>query len=150
MGIERLRELYEDMTDEEIEKAIEHVNYALYDNQTGEIIQTGNMDRLAFERFEPYRERLEKVIISPGEKWMLRGEFVDHENGNIPMFKIEEGELVAKNAHVDKITEMRMPKDGIIKKPIEAEGVGGKEIIGFETVQEPLKIEKVQSDTNPE
>ncbi|MCA9810676.1 MAG: hypothetical protein KC473_10075 [Candidatus Dadabacteria bacterium] len=150
MGIERLRELYEDMTDEEIEKAIEHVDYVLFDNQTGEIIQTGNMDRLAYERFEPYREGLGKVIIPPGEKWMLRGEFVDHENGNKPMFKMEEGELVAKAAHVDKITEMRMPKDGIIKKPIEAEDMGGKEVIGFETVQEPLKIEKVQSDTRPE
>jgi hypothetical protein len=149
MKTERLRNLYEDFSDEEIEKACEMIHYVLFDGQTGEIIQTGNMDRLAFERFEPYREGMEKVIIPPGEEWMLRGEFIDHEDTKKPMFKIQEGDLVAKEAHVEKITEMRMSRDGVIKKPIEVEGVGGKEIIGFETVQEPLKIEKAQSETKP-
>lgn len=150
MSIDRLRELYEDLTDEEIEKATEQVNYVLYIGNTGEIIQTGNMDRLAYENFEPYMEGMQKVIVPPGEEWMLRGEFTDHEETHVPMFKIEDGALVAKEAHVDKITEMRMPKDGVKNKPIEVEGPGGKEITGFETVQEPLKIEKVQSNTKPE
>ena len=139
---EMLRGLYEDLTDEEIEKAVEQVNYVLYDSATGEIIQTGNMDRLAYERFEPYREGLEKAIIPPGEEWMLRGEFIDHENTQKPMFKIEQGELVAKEAHVAKITGMRMPRDGARKVPIEAEGPGGKEIIAMDIVQDPIKVEK--------
>lgn len=122
---EMLRGLYEDLTDEEIEKAVEQVNYVLYDSATGEIIQTGNMDRLAYERFEPYREGMEKAIVPPGEEWMLRGEFIDHENTQKPMFKIEQGELVAKERHTDKINEMRRPKDGM---------KGGR--------QEPVRIEK--------
>lgn len=142
MEAQKLRHLYEDLTDEEIEKATEQVNYVLYDIQTGEIIQTGNMDRLAFEAFEPYLENMEKAIVPPGEEWMLRGEFIDHEDTQKPMFRIEDGALVAKEAHVDKIAEMRMPKDGAKKKPIEVPGVGGTEIIGFETVQEPIRVEK--------
>ena len=142
--IESLRDLYEDLTDEEIAKAIEQVNYVLYDSQTGEIIQSGNMDRLAFERFEPYMEGMEKAIIPPGEEWMLRGEFIDHEETKKPMFKIEGGAIVAKEAHVEKITDMRMPRDGAKKKPIEVDGIGGKEIIGFETVQEPIRVEKAK------
>lgn len=144
MKIERLRAMYEDLTDEEIEKAIEQVNYVLYDSQTGEIVQSGNMDRLSYERFEPYREGLEKAIVPPGEEWMLRGEFIDHEETRKPMFKIEEGAIVAKEAHVEKITDMRMPRDGAKKKPIEVDGIGGKEIIGFETVQEPIRVEKAK------
>ena len=144
MDIERKRKLYEDLSDEEIVKAHEMVHYVLFDGQTGEIIQTGNMDRLAFERFEPYMEGMEKAIIPPGEEWMLRGEFVDHEDTQKPMFKIEDGELVAKEAHVEKITGMRMPRDGAKKKPIEVDGIGGKEIIGFETVQEPIRVEKAK------
>lgn len=146
----KLKDSYEDLTYEEINKALEHVNYVLYDTTTGEVIQTGSMDLLAFERFEPYLEGMDKVIVPDGEEWMLRGEFVDSDGTQKPMFKVEDGGLVAKAAHVDKITEMRMPKDGTKKKPIEAQGADGKEIIGFETVQEPLKIEKVQSGTNPE
>ena len=143
-NIEKLRIAYEDLSDEEIEKAQKQINYVLYNTQTGEIMQTGNMDLLAFERFEPFWENMEKVIVPPGEEWMLRGEFVDYEDTKKPMFKIEEGELVAKNAHVDKISEMRMPRDGAKKKPIEVDGIGGKEIIGFETVQEPIRVEKAK------
>jgi len=150
MEIERMRDLYQDLTDDEIEKAQEQINYVLCDSATGEIVQRGSMDRLAFERFELYREGLEKVIVPDGEEWMLRGEFVDYDGTQKPMFKVEGGELVAKATHVDKITEMRMPRDGASKKPIEVEGIGGEEIIGFETVQEPLKIEKVQSDAKLE
>lgn len=150
MKTERLRNLYEDFSDEEIEKACEMIHYVLYIGETGEIIQSGNMDRLAYEAFEPYLEGMEKAIIPPGEEWMLRGEFVDYEETKRPMFKIEEGAIVAKEAHVEKITEMRMPKDGAKKKPIEAEGIGGKEIVGFETVQEPLRIESVKADAKPE
>ncbi|HML96687.1 MAG TPA: hypothetical protein PKC29_14790 [Thermodesulfobacteriota bacterium] len=150
MEIERMRDLYQDLTDDEIEKAQEQINYVLCDSATGEIVQTGSMDRLAFERFEPYREGMEKAIVPPGEEWMLRGEFVDYDNTHRPMFKIEEGSIVAKEAHVDKISEMRMPKDGVKKKPIEVEGVGGKEIIGFETVQEPLRVEGAKAGTKPE
>jgi hypothetical protein len=142
MKIERLRGLYEDLTDEEIEKATEQVNYVFYDSQTGEIIQTGNMDRLAYESFEPYREGMEKVIIPLGEEWMLRGEFIDHEDTKGPMFKIEEGAIVAKEAHVEAITDMRMPRDGARKVPVEAEGPGGKEIIAMDIVQDPIKVEK--------
>lgn len=142
MKIERLRNLYEDLSDEEIEKALEQVNYILYDTTTGEIIQSGNMDRLAYERFEMYREGMEKAIVPPGEEWMLRGEFIDHEETHRLMFKVEDGKLVAKATYVEKITDMRMPRDGAKKKPIEVDGIGGKEIIGFETVQEPIRVEK--------
>ena len=142
MDIERKRKLYEDLSDEEIVKAQEMINYVLYVGNTGEIIQTGNMDRLAYENFEPYLEGMEKAIIPPGEEWMLRGEFIDHEDTHKPMFKIEEGAIVAKETHVEKIADMRMPRDGVKKKPIEVDGIGGKEIIGFETVQEPIRVEK--------
>jgi hypothetical protein len=36
------------------------------------------------------------------------------------------------------------------QKPIEIEGAGGKEIIGFETVQEPLRVEGVKAETKSE
>lgn len=146
--VEHLRELYEDMTDEEIEKAQEQINYVLYNTQTGEIMQTGNMDLLAFERFEPFWENVEKVIVPPDEEWMLRGEFTDYENTKKPMFKIEDGKLVAKATHVEAITQMRMPRDGARKRPIEAEGIGGKEIVGFEMIQDPLRVEEDKADTN--
>ena len=141
--MERLRELYEDFTDEQIEKAMQKVSYVLYDTETGEIIQTGDTDLLAYEAMEPYRENMAKAIIPKGEEWMLRGEFVDHAEGK-HMFKIDDETLAAKKEHVEKITEMRMPRDGATKKPIEVDGVGGKEVIGFETVQEPLRVEKVK------
>jgi len=143
MVMERLRELYEDLTDEEIEKAMQKVAYVLYDSVSGEIIQTGDTDLLAYERMEPYRENMAKTIIPKGEEWMLRGEFVDHAQGK-HMIKVEEGALVAKETHVEAITEMRMPRDGAKKKPIEVDGIGGREIIGFETVQDPLRVEKVK------
>ena len=129
MDIERKRDLYEDLTDAEIEKATEQVNYVLYIGNTGEIIQTGNMDRLAYENFEPYMEGMEKAIVPPGEEWMLRGEFVDHEDTKKPMFKIEDGTIVAKEAHINKISAMRMPRDGAKK-------------VGGETVRDPIRVEK--------
>jgi len=141
--MERLRELYEDFTDEEIGKATQKVSYVLYDTATGEIIQTGDTDLLAYERMDPYRDGMAKAIIPKGEEWMLRGEFVDHAEGK-HMVKVEEGALVAKETHVEAITEMRMPRDGAKKEPIEVDGIGGKEIIGFETVQNPLRVEKVK------
>lgn len=145
-----LREQYEGaLSDEEIEKAQTYVRYALYDTATGEIIQTGKTDLLAYENLPLYREGMEKTIIPDDEKWMLRGEFIDESAGK-RMFKIGDKGLTAKTAHVEKITEMRMPRDGLKKKPIEAEGIGGTEIIGIEIVQEPLRIEEQKNDNqNP-
>lgn len=135
-------EIYEDMTEEEIAKGKQKVSYVLYFAATGEVYQSGTTDMLSYEKMEPPREGLEKAIIPTGEEWMLRGEFVDHDDTQRPMFKIEEGGLVAKEAHVEKITDMRMPRDGARKVPIEAEGPGGKEIIAMDIVQDPIKVEK--------
>ncbi len=142
-------ELYPDFSDEDIVKAKTEVAVVIFDSETGEMLEQGYTDQLAAEA-EQVASGHSKLIVDESDRWKLRGEFVDHEDTKKPMFKIEEGEVVAKEKHVEKITEMRMPKDGVKKKPIEVEGVGGKEIIGFETVQEPLKIEKAQSGTKPE
>lgn len=122
-------EIYDDMTEEEIGKAKQKVSYVFYFAASGEIYQSGTTDLLSYERMEPPREGLEKAIIPKGEEWMLRGEFVDYDDTQKPMFKIEEGAVVAKEAHVEKITGMRMPRDGAKK-------------IGGETVQDPIRIEK--------
>ncbi len=142
-------ELYPDFSDEDIAKAKTEVAVVIFDSETGEILEQGYTDQLAAEA-QQVTSGWSKLIVAESDRWKLRGEFLDHEDTREPMFKVEDGEIVAKEAHVEKITEMRMPKDGIRKKPIEVEGIGGKEIIGFETVQEPLKIEKVQLGTKPE
>ncbi len=138
-----MNELYPDFSDDEIIKANTEVAVIIFDPETGEILQQGYTDQLAAEAQQPETGK-SKLIINEIDRWMLRGEFVDHEDTKKPMFKIEDGELVAKEAHVEKITDMRMPRDGAKKKPIEVDGIGGKEIIGFETVQEPIRVEKAK------
>ncbi len=138
-----MNELYPDFSDDEIIKANTEVAVIIFDPETGEILQQGYTDQLAAEAQQPETGK-SKLIINEIDRWKLRGEFVDHEDTKKPMFKIEDGELVAKAAYVEKIMEMRMPRDGAKKKPIEVDGIGGKEIIGFETVQEPIRVEKAK------
>ena len=138
-----MKDLYPDLTEEDIEKANTEVAVVIYDPDTGEILEQGYTDRLAAEAHQAEAGR-SKLIVDEIDRWKLRGEFIDHDDTKTPMFKIEEGALVAKEAHVEKITGMRMPRDGAKKRPIETEGIGGKEIIGFETVQEPIRVEKAK------
>lgn len=107
----RLRHLYEDLSDEDIIKAQQKIEYVLYDKNTGEIVQTGDMDMLAFEQFIPQSPDLEKMIVEPEKVWRLRGEFIDHKGDGKHMFKVQAGNLEAKAEHVDKIGELKLPRD---------------------------------------
>lgn len=109
--IENLRVHYEGLTDEEILKAQEQVEYVLYDKNSGEITQAGNMDRLAFERFIPHNPDLEKIIVPPDHVWKLRGEFIDHDGGGKHMFKVEVSNITEKTEHKTKIEERKLPHD---------------------------------------
>lgn len=107
----RLRSHYPDLTDEQILKAQVWVEYVLYDTNTGEIVQNGDMDMLAYENFVPRSPNLEKMIVEPGKAWRLRGEFIDHHGDGKHMFKVEDGNLIAKPAHLNKIEELKSSKD---------------------------------------
>lgn len=109
--LEKLRPHYPDLTDEEILNAQQKIEYVLYDKNTGEIMQTGDMDMLAYERFVPHSLDLEKMIVEPDKVWRLRGEFVDHKGDGKHMFKVNAGNLEAKPEHAVKIGERKLPRD---------------------------------------
>lgn len=109
--LKRLRPHYEDLTDNEILKAQEKIEYVLYDKSTGEIVQSGDMDMLAYEQFIPQSPALEKMIVEPEKVWRLRGEFIDHKGNGRHMFKVEAGNIKAKPEHETKIDAMKLPRD---------------------------------------
>lgn len=115
----RLRKHYPDLTDDEILKAQEKIEYVLYDKNTGEIVQTGDMDMLAYENFAPHSPDLEKMIVEPDKAWKLRGEFIDHKGDGKPLFKVTSGALEAKPEHAGKIEERKLPRDKDNKDEIE-------------------------------
>lgn len=110
--LERIREHYPGLTDEEIDKANQKIDYVLYDINTNEIMQYGGMDLLAFEQFQPPREGLEKMIVPLEDAWKLRGEFSDPSDGQ-HMFKVEpqNGVLKMKPEKQQMIEEVKLPND---------------------------------------
>jgi len=87
------------------------VNYALYEEATGEIIQTGDMDQASWENYLPHGEGLAKLAVAAGEQWKIRGEFVDPETARY-MFRVAGGELVEKEGYAERIEELKLPGDG--------------------------------------
>lgn len=87
------------------------IDYILYEEQTGEIIQTGTMDPVAWENYLPNGEGLAKMAVTSAEVWKIRGEFVDPETARY-MFRVAGGELVAKEGYAERIEELKLPGDG--------------------------------------
>ena len=112
--IKHLRKHYSNMSDSDIEKAIEIISYVVYEKPTGEIIQSGDMDRLAFENHIVSEPTHGKMIIDKKHSWKLRGEFEDFEDGggdSLRMFKVEGNALKIKAKHTKKLKALRMPED---------------------------------------